>query len=86
MFGESVFLNDLPVYDTALEYDGEERYNAVFTARDDVMKALEIARAEKLVGKSLEAKVALTETTLDELIDENEQLKLEIAELKKNAK
>ena len=27
--------------------------------RDDVMKALELARAEKLVGKSLEAKVTL---------------------------
>ena len=36
--------------------------------------------------KSLEAKVALTESTLDELIDENENLKLEIAELKKNCK
>lgn len=34
--------------------------------------------------KSLEAKLALTESTLDELIDENEKLKLEIAELKKN--
>ncbi|MBR4852093.1 MAG: class I tRNA ligase family protein, partial [Clostridia bacterium] len=56
---ESVFLNDLPVYDTALEYDGEERYNAVFTARDDVMKALELARAAKVIGKSLEAKVVI---------------------------
>ena len=27
--------------------------------RDDVMKALELARAEKLVGKSLEAKITL---------------------------
>ena len=56
---ESVFLNDLPVYDTALEYDGEERYNAVFAARDDVMKALELARAAKVIGKSLEAKVVI---------------------------
>ncbi len=56
---ESVFLNDLPVYDTALEFDGEERYNAVFAARDDVMKALELARAAKVIGKSLEANVEI---------------------------
>ena len=36
-----------------------EKWNRLFEMRDDVMKALEIARAEKLVGKSLEAKVAL---------------------------
>ena len=34
--------------------------------------------------KALEAKLALTETSLDELIEENETLKRELAELKKN--
>ena len=34
--------------------------------------------------KALEAKLALTETSLDELIEENENLKRELAELKKN--
>ena len=31
----------------------------LFEMRDDVMKALELARAEKMVGKSLEAKITL---------------------------
>ena len=34
--------------------------------------------------KAIEAKLALTETTVDELIEENEALKQELAELKKN--
>lgn len=34
--------------------------------------------------KAVEAKLALTEATVDELIEENENLKRELAELKKN--
>ena len=34
--------------------------------------------------KSVEAKLALAESTIDELIEENEALKQELAELKKN--
>ena len=56
---ESVFLNDIPVYSKELEYEDEERYNAIFAARDDVMKALELARAAKVIGKSLEANVEI---------------------------
>ena len=56
----SVFLNDMPTYDEALCFaDVTEKWNKLFEMRDDVMKALEIARTEKLVGKSLEAKVTL---------------------------
>ena len=40
-------------------------------------------RAQRKI-KALEAKIALTETTVDELIEENEALKRELAELKKN--
>ncbi|MBE6534203.1 MAG: cell division protein ZapA [Ruminococcaceae bacterium] len=40
-------------------------------------------RAQRKI-KALEAKIALTESTVDELIEENEALKSEIAELKKN--
>ena len=40
-------------------------------------------RAQRKV-KAVEAKLALTEATVDELIEENEKLKSEIAELKKN--
>lgn len=57
---ESVFLNDLPAYDEALcATDIMEKWNRLFAMRDDVMKALELARAEKKVGKSLEAKITL---------------------------
>ncbi len=56
----SVFLNDMPSYDPALAFaDVTEKWNKLFEMRDDVMKALEIARADKLVGKSLEAKITL---------------------------
>lgn len=57
---ESVFLNDLPVYDADKAFASvAEAYNKLFAYRDDVMKALELARAEKLIGKSLDAKVTI---------------------------
>ena len=57
---ESVFFNDMPAYDEALCFsDVTERWNQLFFRRDEVMKALEIARNEKLVGKSLEAKLTI---------------------------
>ena len=56
----SVFLNSMPAYDEALTFaDVMEPWNKLFEMRDDVMKSLELARAEKLVGKSLEAKVTI---------------------------
>ncbi len=57
---ESVFLNDLPAYDK--KYENTElsaKWNALLAVRDDVMKALEVARAEKLVGKSLDASIVI---------------------------
>jgi isoleucyl-tRNA synthetase len=56
----SVFLNTLPEYDETLAFaDVAEGLNALFGLRDDVMKALELARAAKLIGKSLDAKVTV---------------------------
>ena len=37
----------------------ETRWNKLFELRDDVLKALENARASKLIGKSLDAKVTV---------------------------
>ena len=66
---ESVFLNDMPSVNADWTFDGlEERWDRLFTLRDDVMKALEIARADKLIGKSLDAKV--TVYTNDEAVYE----------------
>ncbi len=57
----NVILNDMPTYDEAYCFDEiEERYNALFELRDDVMKVLEEARAAKTIGKSLDAKVEIT--------------------------
>ena len=55
---ESVFCNRLPEYTDAWEFsDVTARYERIFAERDAVMAALEGARANKLIGKSLDAKV-----------------------------
>ncbi len=57
---ESVFLNDLPAYDekTAAP-ELTAHWDKQLALRDDVMKALEQARADKKIGKSLDAKVTI---------------------------
>jgi len=56
----SVFFNDMPcVNPLYVNAAVEEKYNHLFDFRDDVMKALEKARAEKVIGKSLEAKITV---------------------------
>ena len=55
-----VLLNDLPEYTEAYNFSEiEEHYDRLFDIRDDVMKSLELARAEKKIGKSLEAKIKI---------------------------
>ncbi len=59
---ESVFLNDMPIYDAALDDKTADlcaKWDKLFEYRDDVMKALEIARADKRIGKSLDAKITV---------------------------
>jgi len=58
---ESPLLNDLPDEDPsqALPEADQARREAVMALRTDVNKALELARAEKRIGKSLEAEVTL---------------------------
>jgi isoleucyl-tRNA synthetase len=73
---ESVQLTDMPEY---VEYENAkgllEKWNSFLNLRDDVLKALEEARNEKIIGKSLTAKVTLyvneKTKTLLESIDEN---------------
>ena len=66
---ESVFLNLMPEYDEALTFaDVTARWDRMLDLRDDMMKALELARAEKMIGKSLDA--AITVYTEDEAIYE----------------
>ncbi len=57
---ESVFLTDWPVVDE--NYQDEElmkRWERLLAIRKDVAKALELARAEKEIGNSLDARVTL---------------------------
>ena len=73
---ESVQLTDLPEYKNFKNVKGlEEKWNAFLKLRDDVLKALEEARNQKIIGKSLTAKVTLyvTEKTgkLLDTIQEN---------------
>ena len=59
---ESVFLNNMPRYSKAFADETAAlmaKWDKLFEYRDDVMKALELARAEKMIGKSLDAKVTV---------------------------
>ena len=56
----NVNFNDMPEFDPALENKAiAEKWDKLFDIRDDVMKALEAARTEKLVGKPLDAHVVI---------------------------
>ena len=57
-----VMLNDMPACDGArrLSAEDELRWDNLMRIRDDVNKALELARAEKLIGKPLDAKVTVS--------------------------
>ncbi|MRX73325.1 isoleucine--tRNA ligase [Bacillus lacus] len=58
--GESVQLTDMP---EAVKYSDaeklEEKWDSFMELRDNVLKALEVARNEKLIGKSLTASISL---------------------------
>ena len=60
--GRNVLFNDMnkPFLDYALDSQAMARWDRIIAVRDAVNGALEAARAEKKIGKSLEAKVRLT--------------------------
>lgn len=75
---ESVQLTDMPEYVELPDADKiAEKWNGFMRIRDDVLKALEEARNEKIIGKSLNAKVTLYATEeAGKLLDSiNEDLK-----------
>lgn len=58
---ESVFLAQFPEFNEKYYDQGlEERWHELFLLRNEVNKALEIRRAEKFIGNSLEAKIILS--------------------------
>ena len=57
---ENVMLNPMPSFRADHAFpEIEKKYSDLFALRDDVMKALELARNEKLIGKSLDAKITI---------------------------
>jgi isoleucyl-tRNA synthetase len=59
-YAESVFLSNFPVVKEEFLDDGlEEKWKDLLDLRNEINKALEIKRAEKFIGNSLEAKVKM---------------------------
>ena len=67
----NVLLNEMnqPFTEYALDGAAMERWNKVIKLRDVVNQALETARNEKKIGKSLEAKIVLTVPTFETALD-----------------
>lgn len=73
---ESIQLNSWPKANEAYENPAlEEKWDRLHQIRDDVLKALENARNEKLIGSSLEAGVRLKASDADyDFLNENKDL------------
>jgi isoleucyl-tRNA synthetase len=57
---ESVFLSSFPEFEAGFHDPAlEERWKALIAVRDEVNKALEIKRKERVIGNALEARVTL---------------------------
>lgn len=63
---ESVFLNQMPEK-SGIEFSDEfiDKWNFIYAARESANKALEDARNEKIIGKSLEAKIIIKSSEAD---------------------
>lgn len=63
---ESVFLNQMPEK-SGIEFSKAfiEKWNFIYAARESANKALEDARNEKIIGKSLEAKIIIKSSEAD---------------------
>ncbi|MGG4169709.1 isoleucine--tRNA ligase [Rossellomorea vietnamensis] len=78
--GESVQLTDMPEVQQFANADQlKKKWNTFLELRDDVLKALEEARNQKVIGKSLTAKVTLyvndeTKALLDSIKEDLKQL------------
>jgi isoleucyl-tRNA synthetase len=75
----SIFLADFPQGGAAADATLDARYDKLFALRAAVLPLLEGARRDKLIGKSLEARVVLTATGAAKAFLEQHQA--ELAEL-----
>lgn len=57
---ESIFLNQMPEkFNISADQSFTDKWNFIYNLREDAKKALEIKRADKVIGASLEAKVTI---------------------------
>ena len=56
---ESVLFNEMPKPDSNVDEELVARWDRIHLVRDDIKKALEIARTEKVIGASLDAEVTV---------------------------
>ena len=57
---ESIFMNDMPKKsDIKFSEEFKKKWDVIYKLREDAKKALEIKRAEKVIGASLEAKLTI---------------------------
>ncbi len=78
---ESIFLNDMPEKVGIFVSDEfTKKWDTIYKLRSEVTKALELKRAEKFIGASLEAKVTL-HTSDEELYAETDALKDELSKV-----
>jgi isoleucyl-tRNA synthetase len=78
---ESVFLSQFPEVDKSyLNKELEKKWEELFVLRDEVNKALEMKRAERFIGNSLEAKVIIYFAEIEETKSITEKYKKLIEE------
>lgn len=73
---ESVHLLDFPEANVIVDNELEAKWDKLVEVRDDVLKALEESRNEKLIGKSLEASIEIysTDSAVVELLNSTSDL------------
>ncbi|MGN1416491.1 MAG: isoleucine--tRNA ligase [Oscillospiraceae bacterium] len=75
---ESIFMNDMPEkLDLAVTPEFTAKWDTIYKLRAEATKALEVKRADKFIGASLEAKVTL-HTADEKLFNEIDALKGEL--------
>ena len=57
---DDVYLTDMPEANTNLDLQLEAQFDEFMKYRDQVLKALEEARSQKVIGKSFNAKLTIT--------------------------
>lgn len=75
---ESILFNNMPeTIDISVDKEFTDKWDRIFFIREDVQKALEVARKSKIIGSSLESKIILycSEELYEFIMSINEELK-----------